>query len=248
MGCVEENFLHAENLIEAAIQDAPDVLVLPETFNTGFFPKGDLTELADRDGQMTKDRIGALAKKYRVNIVAGSVANCRDGKVTNTAYVFDREGNCVAQYDKTHLFSPMGEDRFFQKGTRLCRFTLDGVRCGLIICYDLRFPELTRTLALSGMDMLFVVSQWPGVRIAHLTALCAARAIENQCFVVNCNGCGAAGETVYGGHSAIYDPLGQVLARAGTEEARIGADCDLAGLPSLRNAIPVFTDRRQDLY
>ena len=246
--CVEENFLHAENLIGAAMKDAPDVVVLPETWNTGFFPREHLADLADQDGQAVKMRIGQLAKKYGVNIVAGSVANLRQGKVYNTAYVFDRKGVCIAQYDKTHLFSPMGEDGDFQKGDHLCRFTIDGVDCGLIICYDLRFPELARALALRGMDILFVVSQWPDVRISHLTTLCAARAIENQCFVVNCNACGKADKTTFGGSSAIYSPLGQVLAQADGTEDILRAECDLSILPDLRKAIPVFIDRRQDLY
>ena len=244
----EENFRLAEELIAKAMEEAPDVLVLPETWNTGFYPKENLAALCDRDGARVKAEIGALAAKYRVNIVAGSVSNLRDGKVYNTAMVFDREGNCVASYDKTHLFTPMGEDDYFAKGDHLCRFQLDGVECGLIICYDLRFSELTRVLALQGMEMLFVVSQWPDVRIPHLRALCTARAIENQCFVVNCNGCGTAGSTHYGGHSAIYDPLGVVLTQAGSGEEAIAADCDLSTVTAIRKAIPVFQDRRPELY
>lgn len=246
--CVEENFLHAEKLIGDAMSAAPDVIVLPETFNTGFFPRENLALLADRDCAMIKARIGKLAKQYGVNIVAGSVANVRDSKVYNTACVFDREGTCIAQYDKTHLFSPMGEDRFFEKGNRLCRFTLDGIPCGLIICYDLRFPELTRALALQGAEMLFVVSQWPDVRIPHLTALCTARAIENQYFVVNCNGCGTAGQTRYGGRSAVYDPLGNILTQAGIDEEILTAGCDLSAVANIRKSIPVYHDRRPELY
>lgn len=246
--CVEENFLHAEKLIGDAMKDAPDVIVLPETFTTGFFPRENLAELADRDCTLVKSRIGTLAKRYHVNIVAGSAVNLRGSSVCNTACVFDREGNCIAQYDKTHLFSPMGEDSFFQAGERLCAFTLDGIPCGLIICYDLRFPELSRALALNGMQLLFAVSQWPDVRISHLTALCAARAIENQCYVVNCNGCGTAGQTRYGGTSTVWDPLGNALARAGSGEEILTADCDLSAVAAIRSAIPVFTDRRPDLY
>ena len=246
--CVEENFLHAEKLIGEAMKDAPDVIVLPETWNTGFFPRENLAELADRDCAKVINRIGALARKYAVNIVAGSVANLRGSHVYNTACVFDRTGACIAQYDKTHLFSPMGEDKYFAKGDHLCRFTLDGVNCGLIICYDLRFPELTRALALSGMATLFVVSQWPDARIPHLTTLCAARAIENQCYVVNCNSCGTAGATRYGGNSAIYHPLGQILIQASADEAIFTANCDLSVLSDLQAAIPVFRDRRNDLY
>ena len=242
------NYAHAAQLIESAMADKPDVIVLPETWNTGFFPRENLTQLADRDCGMVCDRIGALAKKFGVNIVAGSVANVRGDQVYNTACVFDRTGACVAQYDKAHLFSPMGEDKNFAKGDHLCPFTLDGIPCGLIICYDLRFPELTRALALQGMEMLFVVSQWPDVRISHLTALCAARAIENQCYVVCCNGCGTAGDTRYGGHSGIYDPLGSVLAQAGSSEEILTAACDPDAPAKIRSAIAVFADRRPELY
>lgn len=244
----EENFAHAAQLVEQAMQDAPDVLVLPETWNTGFFPKENLPSLCDQDGQQVKDVFGTLAKKFHVNIVAGSVSNVRSGKVYNTAYVFDREGCCVASYDKTHLFTPMGEDDFYTPGDHLCRFTLDGVQCGLIICYDIRFPELTRSLTVPGLDMLFVVSQWPKVRTFHLRSLTTARAIENQMFVCCCNSCGVAGETIYGGNSAIIDPWGETITLAGETEEIITADCDLQILTNIRGSIPVFRDRRPELY
>ena len=208
----EENFAKAKRLIRDAMASEPDVVVLPETWNTGFFPKQGLSELADRDCARVKRELGVLAAELGVNLVAGSVANVRGGKVYNTACVFDRAGNCVAEYDKTHLFTPMGEHEYFTPGDHLCRFRLDGHDCGLVICYDIRFPELARTLAVQGMDMLFVVSQWPAARIPHLRALTVARAIENQMFVVCCNSCGDAGETRYGGFSAILDPWGQTLA------------------------------------
>ena len=244
----EENFRHAAGLIENAMKDAPDVLVLPETWNTGFFPRENLAALCDRDGARVKQEIGALAKRFHVNIVAGSVSNVKDGKVYNTAMVFDREGSCIASYDKTHLFTPMGEDDYFTPGDRLCRFSLDGVSCGLIICYDVRFPELTRSLTVPGLDMLFVVSQWPKVRTFHLRSLTTARAIENQMFVICCNSCGTAGETVYGGNSAIIDPWGETLSLAGENEEILTGDCDLDILKNIRSTIPVFRDRRPSLY
>lgn len=244
----QENFQKAAALIEAAMAENPDVLVLPETWNTGFFPKENLAGLCDNDGAQVKAQIGALAKKFQVNIVAGSVANLRDGKVYNTAYVFDRDGACIASYDKTHLFTPMGEDNYFTPGDHLCRFTLDGVQCGLIICYDVRFPELTRSLTVPGLDMLFVVSQWPKVRTFHLRSLTTARAIENQMFVICCNSCGTAGETVYGGNSAIIDPWGETVALAGEAQQLLSADCNLEILTNIRSTIPVFRDRRPELY
>lgn len=248
LGCPDENFTHAKQMIQDAMVDKPDVLVLPETWNTGFFPRENLTGLCDRDGERVKAEIGTLAAKYRVNIVAGSVSNVRDGKVYNTAMVFDRGGSCIASYDKTHLFTPMGEDDYYTPGDHLCSFALDGVQCGIIICYDVRFPELTRSVAVEGLDMLFVVSQWPKVRTFHLRTLTTARAIENQMFVVCCNSCGAAGETVYGGNSAIIDPWGQTIASAEENETIFAGDCDLNVLTDIRNTIPVFRDRKPNLY
>lgn len=248
LGRPQENFPHAAELVAKAMADRPDVLVLPETWNTGFFPKEDLPSLCDRDGEQTRQVFGELAQRYQVNIVAGSVANVRGGKVYNTAMVFDRTGACIASYDKTHLFTPMGEDDYFTPGDRLCTFTLEGVKCGLIICYDVRFPELTRSLTVPGLDMLFVVSQWPKVRTFHLRSLTTARAIENQMFVVCCNSCGTAGQTVYGGNSAVIDPWGETVALAGEQEEILTAHCDMGILTEIRGSIPVFRDRRPQLY
>ena len=244
----EENFSHAAELVKRAMENKPDVLVLPETWNTGFFPRENLQALCDRDGSRVRQVFGALAERYQVNIVAGSVSNVRGGKVYNTAMVFDRTGACIASYDKTHLFTPMGEDNYYTPGDRLCTFVLDGVKCGLIICYDVRFPELTRSLTVPGLDILFVVSQWPKVRTFHLRSLTTARAIENQMFLVCCNSCGTAGQTVYGGNSAIIDPWGETVALAGETEEILTADCDLQILTNIRGSIPVFRDRRPSLY
>lgn len=248
LGKPDENFAHAAQLLRQAAQDQPDVLVLPETWNTGFFPQENLAACCDQDGQRVRAEIGALAKELNVNIVAGSVANQRDGAIYNTAHVFDRQGQCVATYDKTHLFTPMQEDHSFAFGDHLCTFTLDEMRCGLIICYDIRFPELTRSLALQQIDLLFVVSQWPSVRTAHLNCLSQARAIENQMFVAVCNSCGTAGETRYGGNSAVINPWGEVLVRAGESEQIISAACDRGIIQEIRNSINVFRDRRPALY
>ena len=247
-GQPDDNFRKVAQRIEEAMQDSPDVVVLPETWNTGFFPKENSETLCDQDGARVKAEIGALAAKFHVNIVAGSVTNFRDGKVYNTAYIFDREGSCVGTYDKTHLFSPLGEHRHCAPGHSLCRFTLDGICCGIIICYDVRFPELVRSMAVQGLDMLFVVSQWPKARTFHLRSLTTARAIENQMFVVCCNSCGSAGRNVYGGNSAIIDPWGATLALAGEEEQLLSAECDFSTLQQIRSSINVFADRRPELY
>ena len=256
LGDTEYNFRAAEELIKNELEqnEDTDVIVLPETWNTGFFPRTDLASLCDKEGERTKKLMSSLAAKYSVNIVAGSVADIHaDGKIYNSAYIFDRNGNCIASYDKTHLFTPMGEHNFFEKGDHLCRFTLDGVSCAIIICYDIRFPELTRTLALGegGLDVLFIVSQWPKVRTMHLRTLVRARAIENQMFTVCCNSCGLAGETQYAGSSLICDPWGEIIADAqtdSTDEKIIRADADMSIISGIRSSINVFADRREALY
>lgn len=246
LGDVKANFAHAEAMIREAVnRDHPDTVVLPETWNTGFFPQ-ELAPCADDDGKATKALCSALAKELHINIVAGSVANRRADGYYNTAYVFDRSGNLVAEYDKTHLFTPSGEHNFFRMGSRTCRFTLEGIPCGLIICYDIRFPELIRSLTVQGVDLLFVVSQWPAKRAMHLDTLARARAIENQTFLALCNS--AAADTACAGHSAIIDPWGEYLAQAGETEEIISADLDFSVIQGIRESINVFRDRRPDLY
>ena len=242
------NFARAAQLIGEAMADAPDVLVLPESFDISFLPRDAAPELYAGSFDRVVAEIGQLAKRFQVNIVAGSVTSCRDGKLYNTCCIFDRQGALIASYDKIHLFSHVGEDKRYAPGDHLCRFTLDGVPCGAVICYDIRFPELTRTMCLEGMDVLFVVCQWPKARIGFLQTLCAARAMENQIYVVCCDACGTAGEKVCGGGSAIFAPMGEVLALAEDAEEIITADCNLENLQKIRSSFPVFRDRRPELY
>jgi predicted amidohydrolase len=248
VGQPERNYVAAEALIRKAAQKRPDVILLPETWNTGFAPQQLDPAQADEDGARTKQLCAALAKELGINLLAGSVTTCRADGLYNTAYGFNRSGELVCSYDKMHLFSPLGEDKVYQKGDTLARFTLDGASCALITCYDLRFPELARTLALPGLDVLFVVSQWPKQRISHLEALARARAIENQAFVAVCNACGTAYGTTFGGRSMVIDPLGKVIRQAGTHERILYAEVQLEKLASIRKAIPVFSDRRPEIY
>ena len=244
----EQNFARAEELIREAAKSQPDMILLPELWNTGFAPGRIDPVQADEDGARTKALCGGLAKELGVNIVAGSVLAKKGDALFNTAYVFNRLGDCIAEYDKTHLFSPSGEGEGYAAGDRLVTFPLDGVTCGILICYDLRFPELCRALALDGAKILFIPAEWRKVATKQLRALLDARAIENQIFAALCNGCGEAYGTEFGGNSAIVDPLGNVLAEAGTAEETIYAEIDLAMQDQVRKDLPVFLDRRPELY
>lgn len=248
LGNTAANFERAKELIRLAAKDRPDVILLPETWNTGFFPESGLREMSAGASERVKAELGGIAREYSVNIIAGSVSNLRDGKVYNTALILDRAGRCIASYDKTHLFSPMKEDKHYAPGQELCAFSLDGIPCGIIICYDIRFPELARSLALRGMDVLFVVSQWPNKRIRHLHALTAARAIENQAYVVCCNSTGRTKDIQYAGCSPVISPLGNTVAIGDGFESILTAELDLSILSEIRSSIPVMNDRRPDLY
>lgn len=244
----EQNFARAEELIRESAKSRPDVILLPELWNTGFAPKAIDPMQADEDGARTKALCGSLAKELGANIVAGSVLAKKGDALLNTAYVFNRLGDCVAEYDKTHLFSLSGEGESYAAGDRLVTFPLDGVTCGILICYDLRFPELCRALALDGAKILFIPAEWRKVATKQMRALLDARAIENQVFAALCNGCGEAFGAEFGGNSAIVDPLGNVLAQAGTVEETIYAEIDLAMQDQVRKDLPVFLDRRPTLY
>lgn len=244
----ERNYARAEALVSRAARKQTDVVLLPETLNTGFAPQRIDPTLADTDGARTKALFSPLAGELGVNIVAGSVVNRKAGGLYNTAFVFGRDGAIVAEYDKTHLFSPAGEKETYTAGGALARFTLDGVSCAVMTCYDLRFPELARALALPGLDVLFIPAEWPKTRVSQMLALLRARTIENQIFAAVCNGCGESYGVRYGGHSAVVGPLGETLVEAGGRETIVRAIADIGSLARIREATPVWLDRRPELY
>ena len=247
-GNPEENFKRIVELMAKAMAEKPDILVLPETLNVGFFPKEGLSELADVDGKKTKKVFEAFARDNNVNIVAGSVANKKGDDIYNTLYVFNREGNIVCEYDKVHGFTPAEEHNYFKGGNKVINFELDGIKCSGVICYDVRFPELIRTAALRGVDLLFIPAQWPLVRKLHWVTLVTARAIENQMFVCAVNACGYAGATKYGGNSLLVNPWGEEICHLGTEEEIQTGEIDMDIIQGIREFINIFRDRKPEYY
>lgn len=247
-GAPELNRERVRTLIEKAAADKPDVILLPEMWTTAY-ELDRLEQLCDREGRPTLDMICELSARFEVNIVAGSFADMgRDGGIRNTAYVSDRKGNITARYEKIHLFKLMGEDTSLKAGNKYCTFEIDGVKCGLIICYDLRFPELVRTLALEGIKVLFVPAEWPGKRLMHWTTLLKARAIENQIFVAAANRAGKSDSDVFIGGSAIVDPWGETLAEAGFREQVISAVIQLGKVEEIRSHMDILGDRMPEIY
>ena len=247
LGNREANFGKVRSLFASAMADKPDVIVMPELWDVGFYPDN-VRELADVDGRQAKELLQDLARRHDVNIVGGSVAELRQGKVRNTNFVIDRQGQILHEYSKTHLFSPAGEHQHFAAGDLTGIYRLDGIIAASIICYDVRFPELTRKLALEGCQVLFVPAAWPHPRLEHWQILPRARAIENQMYVVAVNGVGTQGSLTFCGHSTIVGPWGDTVGTLGEEEGLLYGSLDLAVVDDIRRRINVFHDRRPELY
>jgi omega-amidase len=189
---------------------AVDAIVFPELLDGGYaaLARGQGTH---RAGDEFFGRIAGASKRLATTIVAGSVRlEGAPRRATNSSLVFSR-GKPVYRYDKIHLFRPTGDVRYFSPGRQAGTFSLGARgsrrrRAAVILCYDLRFPELARALALQGAEILFVPARWPAARDLAWRTLLRARAIENQLFVVGCNA-----PDREGGRSYVYGPAGEEL-------------------------------------
>ncbi len=185
--------------------------------------------------------------EYRM-VFVGSLPETEGDKIYNTSYVIDAGGGVSGKYRKIHLFSLTAEQDYFGRGQDpvVCNTILG--RLGIQICYDLRFPELSRRLALDGAEILCFSALWPDTRIDHWSLLLRSRAVENQLFVLGCNGCGVEGNTQFGGASAIISPTGKLLAEAHGSEETIVARLNFAEMRDFRAHIPCFSDRIPGTY
>lgn len=246
-GKPEENFRKVEAQIAKAVLKEPDIIVLPELWSTGY-DLSRLDEIGDIDARKSTEFLSNLARKYKVNIVGGSIAKLNEDNVTNTMLVFDRKGELVHEYSKAHLFRLMNEEKYLVSGNEKSHFELEGLPCAGFICYDIRFPEWLRVHAVEGAQVLFVPAEWPAQRTDHWRAILISRAIENQCYVVACNRVGSDPENAFGGHSLIIDPWGTVIAEAGDDETILTGSIDEEEISSIRKRIPIFEDRRPEIY
>ena len=247
LGEPDTNLKKMESLVREAAQSKVDVIILPETWNTGYFPK-DIAELALASGIKAVKKMGELAKTLQIYLVGGSISEVCNKQVVNTTKVFNRDGLEIASYQKIHLFSPGEENKFYTEGNQVVTFRIEGHLCGVIICYDLRFPELTRRLALDGVEILFVPAEWPHPRLEHWQTLLKARAIENQIFVIGCNGVGQGNGVKFCGHSSVISPWGEIMKEAEEKEEIFKVEVDTGAISEARKKIPVYIDRRYSNY
>lgn len=226
-----------------------DLIVLPELWATGFFAE-------QRHAPDAEDRaailalLADLARKHERWIAGGSqVERTPGGELHNTAVLFAPDGTQRGLYRKIHLYGHgAGESRNYASGHELACVAVGDLHAGLAICYDLRFPELYRALVSAGATVLITMAAWPVARAAVWRALHIARAIENQCYVVACNGSGEDGGTVLAGGSLIIAPDGRVLAEAGHAPAVLEAEVAAEVVELTRAAFPVLDDRRADVF
>lgn len=253
------NVNRAIHFIEQAAAEGTDVVSLPEYFN--FLGDNDLhDENSESIPGATTNRLMELARKLGINIHAGSIIEKKvDGeKFYNTSVFINREGEIVGKYRKIHLFDVEIEGRVLAKesdsvkrGNEVTVLDTDIGKVGLSICYDLRFPELYRTMALQGAKVLFVPAAFTlYTGIHHWETLLRARAIENQCFVVASGQFGSyppENRTNFGS-SMIIDPWGIVIARASEKEGFVTATIDIDEITRVRQSIPCLEHRVTELY
>lgn len=255
---VESNLTIAADLVGQAAEQGAKLLVLPENLIIMGLKDTDKLQYAEAEGSgPVQDFLAELAAKHQVWLVAGTIPIKADGnKVYASSLVYDATGKQVGRYDKIHLFDvdvPGSQEQYRESasiaaGEKPLVVETPFGRLGVIICYDLRFPELTRQMSDSGMDILAVPAAFTAkTGEAHWELLLRARAVENLCHVV-ASGQGGVhenGRETYG-NSMVIDPWGSVLARLGTEPGVVLADCDLENQHSKRQAFPALSHRRLD--
>lgn len=250
-GKPSENTQRMETTIANAAQRGVDVVVFPEMTDTGYDMPTILKNASDWSSGPAQ-RLRSAADKHNINVIAGISEKDSSG-VYNAIIVIDRNGDVVGRYRKTHLITaaPMHEEKFLGFGEELVICLLDGVKIGLMTCYEIRFPEIARRLAFSGAEILVIPAAFPLVRLPHWEILTRARAIENQVFVAAISRVGSdfSDSLQFCGTSTVYDPYGAVLASSSQiHESLVTANLDLNQIKVVREQIKLHQDVREDLY
>ncbi len=246
LGDVRKNFqTMSDGAVEAARRGS-HLLVLPELWSTGYA----LSSAKELSSELNKGmfaQVTTVATQNKISIV-GSILEKRGMEVANSAAFFAPNGRMMGVYRKIHLFRLMEEDKWLQAGSSPLAMDLPWGNTAIAICYDLRFPELFRRYAVDGARMVIIPAEWPIQRVEHWRALLQARAIENQLYIVACNAAGVTGDVTFGGHSMIVDPWGKIVIEGGDSPMMLTAEIEMDVVEETRRKIPVFEDRRSDLY
>ena len=252
-----ENLERMEPLVARAASTGADVVLLPEKWN-GLGSHEILLDVAEPlEGGETVEAMSHWARTHGITLVGGSIAERREGreKLSNTCVVFDPEGEIAAVYRKIHMFDvEVGgvvyrESDTEEPGDAPQSCEIEGWRVGLTVCYDVRFPELYRILAVEGAELLTVPAAFTlFTGKDHWELLLRARAVENQCYVLAANQWGLVEGKASYGRSSIVDPWGVVLAQAPDEDGVVSAELDRAHLERIRRSVPALANRQPAAY
>jgi len=245
IGDVPVNRDRAVGWIHEAAKRGAKLCVLPEMWSTGFAEDRLLSLCGTTPGILHELR--TLASSLRI-VITGSLPERVGRSVYNTMHLINATGVVTGEYRKAHLFTPSGKDLWFRRGMSAGVINTDAGPVGPLICYDLRFPELSRKYFLEGASVFCVCAQWPAVRASHWDILTAARAVENQAYVVAANAVGFSGSFHYSGGSVIVSPFGERLAILGEEEGVAIGIIDPAAAEEIRRRIPCREDRNTKVY
>ena len=237
----ETSLDRAARLVGESADGGADVVMLPEMCTTGFTMES-AARSEPLDGPSVT-RLREIARSSAVHLLAGVATRERGGdgeeRFYNSALLIDPAGELAGHYRKRKLFVYADEERHYTPGDRAVTVDVNGVRLGLFICFDLRYPELFREVA-PVVDGMLVIASWPASRRMHWDVLSHARAIENQCFFLAVNRSGEGGGIRYDGGSVAYDPWGERLGGGGDIVA-----IDPARVGEVRSRYPFVEDRRE---
>jgi len=243
-GEIDRNLAKVEAALERVAKQEVKLAVLPEMWSAGY----DYKRLARHAAETPRVLETLCQRAAELNlVVVGSLPEQEDGKIYNTAYVID-QGKLVGSYRKLHMFSTMGEDRFLSPGDKTLVVSTSVGRLGIAICYDVRFPELFRKMALEGAEIICMPAEWPKPRQEHWRTLLRARAMENQHFIVATNCCGIQSKLDFFGMSLLLSARGEVLAEGGETETELIATFDYQEMVEYRAQINCYEDRRPEIY
>ncbi|MGV9884238.1 carbon-nitrogen hydrolase family protein [Streptomyces sp. NPDC003006] len=247
LGSVAENLTALDEAAGRAAAAGAGLLVAPELFLTGYAIGEDVARLAESADGPSAKAIAEIAVRHRVGVVYGYPER-EDDLVFNSSQLIGPDGTRLANYRKTHLFGCFERDSFTPGEQHVVQAELGGVRIGLMICYDVEFPENVRAHALAGTDLLVVptAQMHPFQFVAE--SVVPVRAFENQMYVAYVNRVGPEGEFEFVGLSTLAGPDGVARARAGRGTELVVGDVDPDFLAASREANPYLRDRRPGLY
>jgi predicted amidohydrolase len=245
-GHPETNLGRAREFAAQARDAGADLLLLPELWYHGYKLER-AAEWAEPLGQGGFAHMSQMAQEFGLHL-AGSTLERHDDGVSNTAALYAPDGSLLGSYRKVHRFRLMQEHRYLAPGDHATLCDTPWGPTGLAICYDIRFPELTRVLALAGAVLFLVPAQWPVPRVEAWFILARARAVENELFVAACNRVGQEGDSIFPGRSCVVDPWGNTLVEGDDQERLLVAQIRMKEVHIARRHLTVYEDRCPEAY